>query len=549
MGRRVSLFALVVAALTACVLAAWPAQAAKKRAGGQDIERRIDSLLRRMTLEEKLNQLTLLSDGQMKENPAEARKPVGAVFSETDPVLIDKYQHDAVENSRLHIPILFAFDTIHGFRTIFPIPLGDRQQLRPGRRAGRPPHRRLRVGGGRAQADLQPDGRRLARAALGPHLRGRGRGPVPQLRDGRRAREGRAGQRLRRARQGRHERQALRRLRPARGGPRLQHDRHVAPAAVELLPAAVQGRGRRRLGHADVLVQRDQRRARAARTATPRPTSSSSAGASTASSRATTPRSPSCAPARARTRPAARAATASPRTARRPRAWRSTPAPTPRWSRPTTATSASSSSRAAQVSMRRIDDAVRRILRVKFRAGLFEHPYVNVAAAPGKQLLPQNRAAARRAAGRSMVLLKNDGPVLPLDPSKTTAIIGPLGDSAHDMLGPWWGRGDDDDAVSLFAGMKAQNPNTTFTPGLHDQPQRALRPRQRVRLDAGFPAAVAAAPGRRPGRAGARRDARDERRGRGALDARPARQAGGADRRRSRRPASRSRSCCSTGAR
>ena len=33
------------------------------------------------------------------------------------------------------------------------------------------------------------------------------------------------------------------------------------------------------------------------------------------------------------------------------------------------------------------------------------------------------------------------------------------------MLGPWWGRGDDDDAVSLFAGMKAQNPNTTFTPG------------------------------------------------------------------------------------
>ena len=116
------------------------------------IESGIDSLLRRMTLEEKLNQLTLLSDGQMKENPAEARKPVGAVFSETDPVLINKYQHDAVENSRLHIPILFAFDTIHGFRTIFPIPLGDRQQLRPGRGAGRPPDRRLRVGGGRASS-------------------------------------------------------------------------------------------------------------------------------------------------------------------------------------------------------------------------------------------------------------------------------------------------------------------------------------------------------------------------------------------------------------
>ena len=40
-----------------------------------------------------------------------------------------------------------------------------------------------------------------------------------------------------------------------------------------------------------------------------------------------------------------------------------------------------------------------------------------------------------------MVLLKNDGPVLPLRPGKKTAVIGPLGDDQHDMLGPWWGRG------------------------------------------------------------------------------------------------------------
>ena len=99
--------------------------------GDHGVEKRVESLLRRMTLEEKLNQLTLLSDGQMKENPAEARKPVGGVFSETDPVLIDKYQHDAVENSRLHIPILFAFDTIHGFRTIFPTPLATASSFDP----------------------------------------------------------------------------------------------------------------------------------------------------------------------------------------------------------------------------------------------------------------------------------------------------------------------------------------------------------------------------------------------------------------------------------
>ena len=71
-----------------------------------------------------------------------------------------------------------------------------------------------------------------------------------------------------------------------------------------------------------------------------------------------------------------------------------------------------------RISRARIDDAVRRILRVKFRAGLFEHPYVDQAKAEDRGQLPQpdDRAAARRAAGRSMVLLKNDGaaPTLPL---------------------------------------------------------------------------------------------------------------------------------------
>ena len=62
-----------------------------------------------------------------------------------------------------------------------------------------------------------------------------------------------------------------------------------------------------------------------------------------------------------------------------------------------------------RISMSRIDDAVRRILRVKFRAGLFEHPYVDPAKADAAQLRPDAVAAARKAAGRSMVLLKNEG--------------------------------------------------------------------------------------------------------------------------------------------
>jgi beta-glucosidase len=119
------------------------------------------------------------------------------------------------------------------------------------------------------------------------------------------------------------------------------------------------------------------------------------------------------------------------------------------------------------ISIQRLNDAVRRILRVKFRAGLFDHPFVDVAKAqnPASFVTPADRASARAAAGKSMVLLKNQGNVLPLNPAKKTAVIGPLGDDQHDMLGPWWGQGQDADAVTLLTGIKAQAPNTTFTPG------------------------------------------------------------------------------------
>jgi beta-glucosidase len=63
------------------------------------------------------------------------------------------------------------------------------------------------------------------------------------------------------------------------------------------------------------------------------------------------------------------------------------------------------------------------------------------------------------------VLLKNSGATLPLSPAKKTAVIGPLGDDQHDMLGPWWGQGKDEDAVSVYTGIKAQSPGATYTPG------------------------------------------------------------------------------------
>lgn len=100
-----------------------------------------------------------------------------------------------------------------------------------------------------------------------------------------------------------------------------------------------------------------------------------------------------------------------------------------------------------------VDDAARRILRVKFALGLFEHPYTPVT--PPYEPTAANRAQARAVAGETIVLMKNDpveglGALLPLGKSaKTVALIGPLADSAKDMLGSWGALGDPKFAVSL----------------------------------------------------------------------------------------------------
>jgi beta-glucosidase len=149
-----------------------------------------------------------------------------------------------------------------------------------------------------------------------------------------------------------------------------------------------------------------------------------------------------------------------------------------------------------RISMSRVNDAVRRILRVKFRAGLFEHPYVDVAKAGPAQLRPDAVAAARKAAGRSTVLLKNSGSTLPLDPAKNTAVIGPLADDGHAMLGPWAGTGRDEDAVSVLTGIRAQSSGTTTYAKACDLPHTEppqYDPAADCSSTAGFAAAVAAA--------------------------------------------------------
>src|SRR2546430_3411580 len=97
-------------------------------AAQRSAEPKIDSLLARMTLEEKLGQLNQLSvDGQPSAEQLDlVRKGlVGSLFNLTGAEATRAAQRIAVTDSRLHIPLIFGQDVIHGYRTIFPIPLGE----------------------------------------------------------------------------------------------------------------------------------------------------------------------------------------------------------------------------------------------------------------------------------------------------------------------------------------------------------------------------------------------------------------------------------------
>jgi len=109
--------------------------------------------------------------------------------------------------------------------------------------------------------------------------------------------------------------------------------------------------------------------------------------------------------------------------------------------------------KAGRVPMARLDEAVRRILRVKFALGLFDHPYADLSRTNTVMLSADHLAAAKMAAEKSFVLLKDDSinqvPVLPLKADAKVALIGPLADSAQDMIGSWSAAGQAKDAITL----------------------------------------------------------------------------------------------------
>jgi beta-glucosidase len=497
-GRRAAIAAVVVvlsSMVAGGVLAATrsddeSALAPTRQAANQGIERKVDKLLGKMTVDEKLQQVQLLSDGQITDE--DAKNGVGGVFSLTDPAKIDHFQHVAVEQSRLHIPILFAYDTIHGYRTTFPVPLAEASSFDPSV----------------ATDDFTISARESAAVGIkqiyapmvdvsheprwGRIVEGSGEDPY-------------VGSVM-----------AAAKVRAAQGSDYSAEDKVVT--SVKHLAAYGTPEGGRDYNTTDV----SERRLRDL--FLPPFKAAVDAGADTVMcSFNSINGQPGCANPHIETDilkgewrfdgfiESDYTAVAE---------LRACPAKDPNDGPCGHGVAADGPSAGAlalnagtdsemvstnirdngkkllstgEISMRRLDDAVRRILRVKFRAGLFDHPYADQSKIAERTLQPADREKARAAAGKSTVLLKNDNSTLPLDPKRSVALIGPLGDDQHDMLGPWWGQGKDEDAVSLYTGLKAQGTNVTFTEGCQMTDADLYDPAKECGSDAGFAAAVAAA--------------------------------------------------------
>jgi beta-glucosidase len=428
------------------------------------IESRVNHLLSKMTLEEKLEQIQLLPDFLVTEG--EVRDGLGSVLSVTDAARIRELQRIAVEESRLKIPMLFAFDTIHGFRTVFPIPLAAGASFDPqvafddhtyGARES------AAVGLKQTYAPMvdvshEPRWGRIAEAAgEDPYLNsvlGAARVKAIQGNDY----------------SARDKLVASPKHFAAYGQPEGGRDYNTTDMSEQRLwnfylppfKAAIDAgadtamcafnalNGVPACGNAylmneilkgrwdfDGFVESDWTAVAEMRACPPK-----------------TPDSGECGHGVAEDGPGAAELALNSGV-----------------DSEMTSTLIRDFGRQLlaerRISMKRIDDAVRRILRVKFRAGLFENPYAPFS--PGQveaqMLRPDAVAAARRAATRSMVLLRNEGGILPFDPSKKTAVIGPLAKNQHDMLGPWWGAGRDMDAVTIFDGINEQSPGATYAEG------------------------------------------------------------------------------------
>lgn len=116
-----------------------------------------------------------------------------------------------------------------------------------------------------------------------------------------------------------------------------------------------------------------------------------------------------------------------------------------------------------KIPMTAINDAVSRVLRVKFNLGLFDNPYTEIVEVPSRYLQPKSKQLATNLAEESMVLLKNKSNTLPLNSNiNKIALIGPMAKDKENILGSWSFNGKSQDAETLFEGIQKEFKNAAI---------------------------------------------------------------------------------------
>lgn len=408
-------------------------------------ERFVSELLGRMTLEEKLGQMTQVPLNQQQTIPPDTlirEGKVGSFLFVTDPAEIDRLQHVAVEKGRLHIPLLFGFDVIHGFRTIYPVPVAMAASWDPAvaEQAQHMAAKEARASGIQwtfaPMVDIARDprwGRILEGAGEDPYLGSKMAEAQVRGFQGRSLAD--PGQIMACVKHFAGYGAALggRDYEEANISDEQLWNVYLPPFHAALAAGAgslmsaymdlngVPATGNRFLLH-DVL--RDQWGFKgmvvsdweSVLNLTTHGFSSSPADA------------------------AARAVNAG---------------VDMEMSSTTIRDNLAESLKQGAVSQQTVDTAVHDILMVKYRLGLFSRPYTDPAQAAAQMVTPTQRATARTAATRTAVLLRNEHQLLPLSAAtKSIALIGPLADTKIDVMGSWSLAGHPADSVSVLEGMR-----------------------------------------------------------------------------------------------
>ena len=437
-----------VRVLATLVIAAIAALDGRSVTAQSEIERRIDSLLPQMAIEEKFGQLQQLdghADGRFRPEHLDlARKGLlGSTLNVRGTARVNELQRAAVEGSRLQIPLLFAFDVIHGYRTIFPIPLGEAASWDPAtvERAAAIAAAETRAAGVHWTFAPMVDVARDAR--WGRMAEGAGEDPF-------------LGAVMARAR-----------VRGFQGEDFSQPDRVIACAKHWVAYGAAEAG---RDYNTTDLSERTLREIYF-----PPFKAALDAGVGTFMSAFNdlngipTSGNPFTLTTVLRDEWRFEGFVVSDYRSIVEMIQHRTAADEAEAARQALAagvdmemvsqsfvTNGPRLIREGTLDERAVDEAVRRVLRIKLRSGVFERPYADDALEKTVILRPEHRTAAREMAAKSMVLLKNDRTVLPLSPSlRTLAVIGPLADDRPNMMGNWTGDGRAEDVVTVFEGIRA----------------------------------------------------------------------------------------------